>query len=286
MISWQGSLGTIENIHEWLDRCARVYGSNKAGAQIKIDISNLGNLSPIGCTTLISTLDFLNDKFYIDLKIPRDDKIIGYLERMNFFRTCHEEIKELFDNQTDMNRYYRRNRNNKANSLFEITKCTDSDAVAELYNSIIRILRDKSLPRDRVSDIANIVSELGANSLEHAECAPYTCIQYYSGSSRTVSIAICDTGPGIYNSLKHEFSPLLSSHAVIRKAVLTNASRHGKGVRGTGLMDVNKRAYNFRNVSFYLRTHSSAYSIKEDKLEILSRGEFFSGTFFYLTIRV
>lgn len=285
MLARKGSFETIEDVNNWINQCASIIKSHRTKDTVKVDLSQLGWLSPAGCAVLISTLDFFNQNFCLDIAIPENGEIIGYMERMNFFKVCRKEISDQFESKTDMERYYNRNRNNKENNLFEITKFTDPDDVDIFYNSIMKILRDKSLPRDRVSDIANIFSELGNNALEHAECSPYSCIQHYEASS-TVSIAICDTGLGIYNSLKHTFSPFLTSHAVIKKAILTTASSRVNENRGKGLIDVTSRAYNFKNVNFYLRTHNSAYIIKEDNLVLISQDEFFYGTYFYLTIQV
>lgn len=243
------------------------------------------NISPAGCTVLISTLEYLNQYHFLKIIIPEKPEILGYLERMNFFRICNTEIKEQFDNQTDMEIFYRRNRNNKENELFEISKSSDPDDISKLHNSIRKILKVTSaLPKDRINDIASIISELGNNSLEHAECSPFSCIQYYA-SNNMMKLAICDTGQGIYNSLK-DFIDSYDTHSLIEKAILTTVSKHINGDRGKGLMDVKTRAFNFNNVDFYLRTHDSAYKIKENELLLRSRGEYFFGTFFYLTIQM
>ncbi|OMP68709.1 hypothetical protein [Domibacillus epiphyticus] len=285
MLNWEGNLETIEHVHEWLNLCSHVYYGSDSDQTIRVDLSDLGKLSPAGCTVLSSTLDYLNLFFYLDITIPKNRKIISYMERMNFFRVCSPEIKNKFERQTNMDLFYNRHRNNKENKLFEITKCENPDDVGTLHNSITKILKKTSkLPKDRIADIANIVSELGNNALEHAECPPFSCIQYYDYNN-VVKIAICDTGKGIYNSLKKAVNSNKPDH-VIREAILTTASRHVNDNRGKGLVDVKSRAYNFSNVNFYLRSHNCAYTIEEDDLVVLAKGDYFFGTYFYLTIEV
>lgn len=284
MLKWVGPFRTIENVNDWLNQCSAGLNHALIMGEIKVDLSALGRLSPVGCTVLASTLDFFSERYKVNIVIPQDTKIIGYLERMNFFKTCNDAIKYQFENQTDMERLYRRNRFNQENRLLEITKSTDPTAVDDLYNSIVKILRDKAVPRDRVADIANIVSELGNNALEHTECLPYSCIQHYE-STNTVRIALCDLGLGIFKSLKHAATSY-SSDEVIAEAILTNASRHVGEDRGKGLVDVKSRAFNFSNVRFYVRTHDTAYIIYQNHLSVIARGRYFFGTYFDLEVQI
>ncbi|WP_435165136.1 hypothetical protein [Paenibacillus glycanilyticus] len=285
MLKWQGNLDTIEDIDKWIEQCSLKYNSKKLDEVFLVDLTQLGWLSPMGCTVLISTLDYFYKHQNVQIYVPENRDTIGYLERMDFFKQCDAGIKDQFENQINMNRFYDRVRNHQEFNLLEISKLSSPDNVDLFYHRIVKILRDKSIQRERLFDIANIFSELANNALEHSGAIPYACIQYYE-ATRTISISMCDTGQGIYKSLKDVVSPFLTSHAVIKKAIFTHASRHVNDNRGKGLMDVTSRAYNFSDVNFYIRTHNSSYIIKENDLILRLQSNYFLGTFYYLTIMI
>ena len=284
-IKCRESLKTIQEIHEWLNNCADIYNKSESGETILIDLSCLKWISPLGCTALLSSLWRLDKYFYLETIVPMDLAPVTYMERMDFFKLCPEDVKENFEEQLDMENYYRRNRNNKKDVLREIRMLTEYPEIASLYKELFSIMQKQGFDRNRASDIASIVSELGNNAKDHAKAPCFSCVQSYSNS---LQIAICDSGIGIYNSIKSVVKGE-SSHDVISKAILTRVSRLQKDdpSRGKGLVDVKDRAFDWpKDSHFYVRTHNSDYQIKRDKLNLEDLGNYFFGTFFYLKLKI
>lgn len=287
MLKVSDELLDIQQIHNWLDLCADTY--NKSSSRITVDLSQLNYVSPLGCTTLVSTLRFLDKYFYLDTIVPHisrieETNVVGYMERMNFFKYCPKDVRSTFENELDMEFLYKRNRNNKQDSLNEITLCS-SDTDVEVFDSSLKhILRNKGIAPNQISNISRIVTELGLNSVEHGkdneEISCYYCVQSYSTGK--MGIAICDSGMGIVKSLK----PHIESEDdddVVRKAIFTKASSRGKG-RGKGLPDVRNVALMLNNAKFYLRTHKNAYQVFSDKVKPLYKGKYFYGTYYYIMV--
>lgn len=89
------NLKTIEDVHEWLNRCAEVYQNLDHNERLNIDLSELRWVSPVGMSALVSTLNKLSARYDIKTIIPDNDNehnLIGYLERMDFFKVCPEEV--------------------------------------------------------------------------------------------------------------------------------------------------------------------------------------------------
>lgn len=281
------NLSSIEDVHEWLNRCATIYQNTEHNERINIDLSNLKWISPVGNAALAATLHKLNSRYDIIISIPDSDsadKVIGYMERMNFFEICPKGIKTAFENNCDMEKYYKRHRNDQTNALFELQRVEDYSDVGPLQKSIRDIMKGKLSP-NRVSDIASIIGELANNSIEHGGTPCFPCVQYYP-QKKKVEIAICDFGKGIVRTLKN-LVPHNSSHEVVCKAILTNASGVEDEDRGRGLMEVKQRTFDWSRISeFYVRTHDSAYQVFTNKVETLDSGKYYFGTYYYIVIDI
>lgn len=200
------NLKTIEDVHEWLNRCAEVYQNLDHNERLNIDLSELRWVSPVGMSALVSTLNKLSARYDIKTIIPDNDNehnLIGYLERMDFFKVCPEEVKEAFEFSRDMAQYYNRNRTDQKNGLVELRTTSDYPEVGPLQKAIRDIMKGKGLAPNRVSDIASIIGELAGNSIEHAKTDCFPCVQYYPNrANKQVEIAISDYGKGIVRSLR------------------------------------------------------------------------------------
>ncbi|GEC92456.1 hypothetical protein [Brevibacillus brevis] len=275
------NLTSIEDIHDWLNKCSSLSDNNDPGDTVNIDLSKLGRISPAGCIALLTSLKSLDRYFFLNVTIPERDGVIGYMERMDFFKHCPDDVKIDFELQLDMETIYNRQRHNTKNKLLEIHKATKYSEVGELCRSIKRIIGN-SLVHGRVSDLTSIASELANNAIEHGKSYCLSCIQYYP-SKRTVEIAIGDEGIGIFNSISKVV--IGGKHHVIKRAILTRDSRHKDQERGKGLLDVKARAFDWsEEAEIYLRTHDSAYRLHQTQLQLLSEGSYFRGTFYYLVI--
>lgn len=281
----------IKDIHNWLNICADA--ERNFFQYLNIDMGRLKWLSPLGITVLLSTLNYLNRYSFLDTIAPqyKTDKfdLVGYMERMNFLKLCPGDVRTSFETSIDMNYYYARSRNGKEKELDELRVSRTDKDIVELDKSVKRIMKDKGLHINRITDIANIVTELGQNAIEHANTECYSCVQYYKKSTNQperVEIAICDTGPGIINSLRN-YVEFTTFDDVVKQAIFTTASSFPNQERGKGLLDVKKTAFGWSsNAEFYVRTHDSSYRIHKDRLELLNRGNYFPGTYFYLIINI
>jgi hypothetical protein len=281
------SLRSIEDVHEWINRCATVYQTLDHNERLIVDLSKLEWVSPIGNAALVSTLHKLNDRYELVTIIPdneRDEKVIGYLERMDFFKVCPQEVKNDFANCCDMDMFYNRHRNDQTNGLFELRNTKKYSEVGPLQKSVREIMKGKLDP-NRVSDIASIVGELAGNSIEHGKTACFPCVQYYR-NQKQVEIAICDYGKGIVRSLKN-FVTHSSHHEVVEKAITTEATSIQDEDRGRGLVEVKQRTFDWSRIAkFYVRTHDSAYRVYPNKIKLIDQGKYFFGTHYYIVIDI
>lgn len=292
MLRANESLKTMNDIHNWLNLCRKTYDLNRAKSRVDVDLSNLKYVSPIGCTTLLSTLKFLDRYFDLDTIAPKvpdltEKNVISYIERMNFFKLCPSVVCSSFEEQINMKSLYNRNRKNTENTLNEITLCNDYQDVENFDSSLKQILKNTGISPNRISNISRIVTELGLNSVEHGnhdgKVSCIYCVQTYENANK-MEIAISDSGVGIVNTLKYSPEKFTSTHDVVRKAILTNASRHSDQERGKGLPDVQKVAFKLDDVEFYLRTHDSMYEVTNKKVKLINKGTYFCGTYYYLIV--
>ncbi|MGA5739162.1 hypothetical protein COD81_15790 [Bacillus cereus] len=281
-------LDSIHDIHHFLDQTQSViqYGELDSGEEVLVDFTYLKHISPLGITCLLSTLEFLDKRYYLDVRAD-EHSVIGYMERMDFFKYCPEDIKLGFEEQIDMNHYYRRHRWDTKKNLLEVRKAKEEEEIDEINTSVKEILRSKRLPPNRISDIQSFITELGNNVIDHADANAncFVSVQYYK-SNDTVHISIADSGIGIFESIK-DYVDASGSHDAIYQAIFTKASSKVDEERGKGLREVKARAFQWsRDAQLYLRTHDSKYQIKEKKLMLLEKGEKSFGTFYHIIINI
>lgn len=70
MLKLIGNFDTINDVHEWINECAKIFKLHSINDLIKVDLTQLGWLSSAGCTVLVSTLDFLYRYYSLDILIP------------------------------------------------------------------------------------------------------------------------------------------------------------------------------------------------------------------------
>jgi Anti-sigma regulatory factor (Ser/Thr protein kinase) len=289
------SLRSILDIHEWLNQCADIKKELNIYDNLPVDLASLKWVSPVGITVLLSTLNYLDNTYYLKTESPEYDvrkdrfDILGYMERMNFLQLCPSDVKDSFEEDNNMEIYYHRNRNKKDEELDELRVSKSDGDIVDLDKSVKKIMRAKGLHKNRITDIAGIVTELGQNAVEHTGTDCYSCVQYYKRTStrpERVEIAICDTGRGIVKSLR-KYIPYKDNDDIVKQAIFTRATSKPEQDRGKGLMDVKQTTFDWSSdAEFYVRTHDSAYRIHKDKLELLDVGSYFYGTYYYIVINV
>ncbi|MDA2392159.1 ATP-binding protein [Bacillus cereus] len=279
-------LDSIHDIHRFLNHTQGViqFGNLDIGKKILVDFTCLQHISPLGITCLLSTLEFLDEKYFLDVQVY-DHGVIGYMERMDFFKYCPEDVKSGFDERIDMEYYYSRNRWDKKKNLLEVRQASIEEEIDEINTSVKEILRSKKLQPNRISDIQSFITELGNNVIDHADANCFVSVQYYK-SNETVQISIADAGIGIFESIK-DYIDDSESHKVIERAIFTKASSKVDEERGKGLIEVKARAFQWsRDAQLYLRTNDSKYQITEKKLKLLEEGNKSFGTFYHIVINV
>jgi anti-sigma regulatory factor (Ser/Thr protein kinase) len=295
LLQTTSSLRSILDIHEWLNQCANIKNEIDKYDNLSVDLANLKWVSPVGISVLLSTLNYLDKTYYLKTASPEYDAstdrldILGYMERMNFLKLCPSDVKDSFEEDHNMEVYYHRNRNQKDEELDELRVSKSDGDIIDLDRSVKKIMRAKGLHKNRVTDIAGIVTELGQNAVEHTGTDCYSCVQYYKKTSTRparVEIAICDTGRGIVKSLRKHIRHK-DNDDIVKKAIFTRATSKPEQDRGKGLIDVRQTTFDWSSdAEFYVRTHDSAYRIHEDGLELLDVGNYFYGTYFYIVINV
>ncbi|PDZ96299.1 hypothetical protein CON36_22680 [Bacillus cereus] len=279
-------LDSIHDIHSFLNHTQDViqFGKLDIGENILVDFTLLQHISPLGITCLLSTLEFLDEKYFLDVRV-NDHGVIGYMERMDFFKYCPEDVKFGFDERIDMDYYYSRNRWDKKKNLLEVRQARIEEEIDEINTSVKEILRSKKLQPNRISDIQSFITELGNNVIDHAGANCFVSVQYYK-SNETVQISMADSGIGIFESIK-DYVDASGSHKVIERAIFTKASSKVDEERGKGLIEVKARAFQWsRDAQLYLRTNDSKYQITEKKLKLLEEGNKSFGTFYHIVINV
>ncbi|MCM3144391.1 ATP-binding protein [Brevibacillus sp. MER 51] len=282
---FEGRLDTVSDIHDLLGLCKTAFDILESAGDLTIDLSKLTMISTVGSLALLSALDTLDRFFYLDISIPENTGVIGYLERIDFFKYCPPDVKTSFESQINMDRFYNRRRNDTTKTLLEIQKMYSNDDVVRLCKSIRGILSNNNVGGNKISDVVRIASELSSNAIEHGNWNAYSSIQYYP-TKGTIEIAIGDNGVGIYNTLsEHVISH--DKHDVIHQAVMTRATSLPLEDRGKGLMDVRKTTFSrsyFADI--YIRTHDSIYQIFPEGLKLLHEGNYFWGTFIHIVLHV
>lgn len=277
-------LSNIFGVHDLLNKTANAIRIREPGEIISIDISNLKYITPIGFTSLLSIISYLDKDYELKIKVPLDEKPITYMERMNFLEICGENIKAQFDQQVDMDRIYKRTRYNLEGNLLEVKKANSYDDIEEINESIKKILKNKGFKGNRLSDIQTFITELGNNVIDHTNSPCFISIKN-NEQEHEIEIAVSDTGNGIYKNLKKVLKEL-SPDEVVRDAIMTKASSLHKDERGKGLMDVRHRAFRWSDeAQLHLRTNDSVYQISKGSVDPLFRGKQAFGTFFQIKIK-
>lgn len=251
---------------------------------IPFNLRNLSFVSPIGAISLLILLNKLSRSVSVDIIPPNgNDGVIAYLERINFFRCCSQEVRHCFENSYDIGLLETRNRADRHNNLMEITKIANYDDVDLLYKHVNDILKIHHLDNKELSRITNIVTELGTNILDHSKSFGYAAIQYYPWGK--VSIGVADDGIGIIKSMRNNSNQGLSDLDIIKLAFNNGVSSLKDEDRGFGLSNVRQVSFSGTNhTTLSLRTHKGLYDIGPKDVIVNNRNFYYPGTFYQLEI--
>jgi len=276
------TLSTIEDIHQLLDETMKVVKLLNSDDVVTVNMQRLRYITPVGLTGFLSVLDYLEDRLEVGIIAPIDINPIKYMERMNFFKVCSENVKEQFEEQKDMAFIYNRNRNNLVDELLEIRVAKTHQQIVEISTLIKGIFKNKGLKGNRLSDIQSFITELGNNVIDHTKSSCFIAVKNNEDENE-IEIAVADRGEGIYNSLKDVLT-VQSPHEIVEAAITTKASRLSDEDRGKGLMDIKQRAFRWSEASVSLRTNNAIYEITKCGVNPILEGKNSFGTFFWIKV--
>ncbi|MEW9576409.1 ATP-binding protein [Bacillus toyonensis] len=286
MHPYVGQLKSVYDVSRLLSSYSTVVLNESRKKKVEMDLSQVTFVSPIGAVSLLLLMNKMVkiSKLKVHPPISKED-IVSYMERIDFFKHCNSIIVNQFEEEYDLNALANRHRNNRSKVLLEITPINGENDVHNIFDSSLHILKSHGMKSRNANKIANIISELVTNIVDHSEGMGYGAIQYYPAHNK-VLIAIADNGIGIVNSLRKHIPKMkkLSDLEVIEKAFLQGVSSK-KMKRGLGLTDVREKAYlDTKGASFLMRTHKSIYQITDGGIIEHSEGFYFPGSYIQIEI--
>ncbi|PFK43194.1 hypothetical protein COI93_10220 [Bacillus cereus] len=285
--TYYGELKSIYDINKLFSSYSILREQEKK--DIVMDLSGLNFVSPIGAISLLLLMDRMIKNHNLVIHPPfLKNTIISYMERIDFFKHCDSLVTEQFKEKYDLDILANRHRNDTRKVLLEISPIKCEDDVYNIFESSLSILRSHGMQSRNANKIANIVSELATNIVDHSEGIGYGAIQYYPIHNK-VLIAIADNGIGIINSLRNHVQQMedLSDIKVMEAAFEKGVSSKNTIIeeRGLGLNDVREKAYlDTKGTSFLLRTHEGIYEITDEGILCHRKEFYFPGTYIQLGI--
>lgn len=199
------------------------YKSNP-DTKLIIDFSDCDFIYPDYAILLLCTIKYIESlgiKVSGILKLGKDNKIVNYLAKMNFFENLNVELP-IFIPKINPN-----------NSV-QIQKYTSENQLVVL-NSILKVLREKSSLDDNVyASLDYCFNEILDNVLNHTDEKVGWVVAQYFENINSIRLIVCDFGMGIHQSLnqKHNFTEAEAIAKCIESGV-TNGKGQGHGLFAT-----------------------------------------------------
>ena len=194
---------------------------SESNTKLIIDFSECDFIYPDYAILLLCSIKYIESlgiKVSGTLKLGKDNKIVSYLAKMNFFENLNVELPILIP------------KINPNNSV-QIQKYTSENQLLVL-NSILKVLREKSSLNDDVyASLDYCFNEILDNVLNHTEEKIGWVVAQYFENINSIRLIVCDFGMGIHKSLnqKHDFT----EEEAIAKCIESGVA-NGKG-QGHGL---------------------------------------------------
>ena len=263
------------------------FQESNSHVDIKIDLSKVEFISPYGAIYLLLFFEKFNNRIK-QIKLP-SEQVLSYLHRMDFFNYIPKEIHCL-DDKDLLGKLNKRTRYDRRDILLEISPILNVEDVNNIYNSVLKILKENDISSRERSIVANIVSELTTNIIDHSYGVGFASIQCYSNSKKIV-IAIGDNGIGIINAIKSTFLSEFPNRKINDLILLKYAFKQRKSSnletnRGLGLDNVRESSFKHaENVLFNIITNGSTFNITDEKIKHVVEKDYFPGTYIYLEIK-
>jgi hypothetical protein len=237
----------LEEISKFVDiiDCIRYRNLNMDDI-IYIDLKKVSFISPYGLLGLLLIGRYLyeltGEKSHI---IDSKDKLIQYLERMDFFKIG----TQWFHTPSILKKVnYKYARSSKTDSLLEIQEIgsnttqgkSDVDSIILKFRQRALAILDDFQKRMNIDFFIKIIAELCTNVYTHSQSNGYVAIQRYNYEKRgyeVVKLSVMDYGIGIKNSLEKRYNFKFDNEVdYLKKSLEPNIS--GAGDRGFGLYEV------------------------------------------------
>lgn len=232
---------------------------------LPIDLKGIQFIDPYGMVGLLEAGAFLESRGIKQvLCLPQSEKVLRYLERMDFFRYAGQYFR-LEPPVPAISEKYRRS--SYSDVLLEITPIEKSDDIHFIVGKVksrAHAILAKHLRYDGKAIHGFIValSEVCQNILEHSEKTGFVGIKKYHFpkiNKNVVKIAVMDIGIGFRKSLEARLR-IENDLEAIEKALLYGASRYADRGRGHGLAAV-RRFVNQWNGKISIRSGTAEFSI-------------------------
>lgn len=194
------------------------------GTKLIIDFSDCDFIYPDYAILLLCSIKYIESlgiKVSGTLKLGKDNKIVSYLAKMNFFENLNVALPISIP------------KINPNNSV-QIQKYT-SDNQLQVLNSILKVLREKSSLNDDVyASLDYCFNEILDNVLNHTDEKIGWVVAQYFENINSIRLIVCDFGMGIHKSLnqKHNFTEEEAITKCIESGV-TNGKGQGHGLFAT-----------------------------------------------------
>ncbi|WP_435771393.1 hypothetical protein [Nocardioides sp. SYSU DS0651] len=220
-----------------------------------LDATQLGFASPLDLAGLVATAHWASaESIPVTVKVPTDDSVASYLERMNVLRRMPSRTRVVGRVPTSP-------RTDLQGRLLEVTHLTEGnvDDVADQVGRLVTsFYADYSPTAGHV--VYRACGELLANAVEHGRSVTgaFVAAQTYTGETTDaprLEFAVCDTGIGVMNHLRR--NPR-HSHLTRDEIALSTALQAGvSGVeddRGNGLSDLVDHTRHHGRIHFQMRS--------------------------------
>lgn len=189
-----------------------------------IDFSDCDFIYPDYAILLLCSIKYIENlgvKVTGTLKLGRNNKIVIYLAKMNFFENLNVILPISIP------------KFNPNNSV-QIQKYTSENQL-EVLNSILKVLRQKSaLDNDVYASLDYCFNEILDNVLNHTDEKVGWVVAQYFENINSIRLIVCDFGMGIHTSLnqKHNFTEDEAIAKCIESGI-TNGKGQGHGLYAT-----------------------------------------------------
>jgi hypothetical protein len=219
----------------------------------------------------VNQLSHLNKSVILDF-VGGEAGTMGYLDRMGFFDVLSSDVQVLpFRPQSSRADEFR-GANDRLVEIARINPSARDDSIpGRLVDTLVRSVGEIQDIRKLENSAFTIFSELIGNVYDHVPIPldGFAVLQYYGGKRNAVSIAVSDSGTGIFETIR----PALPEHypeyvdssdsellvAMFNRGLSRYGDRQGSGLRATAM-----HALKF-NASMSVRLPSCLIRLEPDK---------------------